>query len=289
MADKGIIFSAPMVRALLDGRKTQTRRIIKPQPAKWEARVIDITTPFFCEHEQAWGQVETIWNRCSAMWEPEEEVWRPIKLPCAPGDRLYVREACRAEELLRPPQTRPSTRRERQVTGRTSVIVCDDLDGIDGIRYLADDQWVRIESTPEAGDRWSALFYYGQKAGARPAGLVGKGVPSIHMPRWASRLTLTVTAVRVQRLQEISEEDAIAEGIERIDDPRGTAWKSYETLPNGQPHPHASVPNASPLTSYAELWNSLHRKPGERWEDNPWIFAISFTCHRGNIDEAAHG
>lgn len=108
--------------------------------------------------------------------------------------------------------------------------------------------------------------------------------PSIHMPRWASRITLEVTATKIEPLQSISEADAIAEGIEPVDRagyPR--AWKSYETYPNGTPHPHAIAPNLAPTTSFRELWNSLHGP--EAWAANPEVVAISVKPHLCNIDQ----
>jgi hypothetical protein len=87
--------------------------------------------------------------------------------------------------------------------------------------------------------------------------------PSIHMPRWASRLTLEVTDVRVQRLQDISEEDARAEGVECDSD----GWRDY-LMPATQCAPTAS-------DSYLTLWNSLHGEGA--WAANPWVWAVSFT------------
>ncbi|QUT07967.1 hypothetical protein KFK14_11580 [Sphingobium phenoxybenzoativorans] len=89
-------------------------------------------------------------------------------------------------------------------------------------------------------------------------------VPSIHMPRWASRLTLTVSDLIEQRLWDITAEDAIEEGLERD----GDRWR-VDSLPNHW--------NEDPVQVYRALWDSLHTKPGERWEDNPAIIAISFS------------
>jgi hypothetical protein len=86
--------------------------------------------------------------------------------------------------------------------------------------------------------------------------------PSLFMPRWASRLTLLVTDVRVERLQDISEADAIAEG-----------W------PN---EPGAALRDAYPIGWYANLWNSLHGH--DAWDANPWVVAVTFAAQRGNID-----
>ena len=88
--------------------------------------------------------------------------------------------------------------------------------------------------------------------------------PSIHMPRSASRLTLTVTEVRVQRLQDISEEDARAEGIEGEFLPWPQGYWTYRPY-------------------FAELWNSLHGP--DAWDANPWVVALSFTVQHGNIDQ----
>jgi hypothetical protein len=85
------------------------------------------------------------------------------------------------------------------------------------------------------------------------------------MPRWASRLTLIVTDVRVQRLQDISEEDARAEGI-------FTPEIGYVNLGK-----------KAPVIQYAMLWNSLHGP--DAWDANPWVSAITFTVHHGNIDQ----
>lgn len=253
MSDKGIIFAAPMVCALLDGRKTQTRRLLKlptkthsggpiyerPGMGGWAATTVGGDGSFYID--KASGKRVYPAER-AAIWH--QTTGACVAAPYAVGDRLYVRESWRVDAHY--DDLKPS-----------------DLGGEEGVRYEAD------------GAFGSWTF------GPRKPGRIR---PGMFMPRWASRLTLTITDVRVQRLQQCSEEDAIAEGVERNDDPRGTAWKSYETCPDGSPHPHAVVPNRSPLTSYRELWDSLHTKDGERWQDNPWVVAVSFDVHRGNID-----
>lgn len=197
MPDKPIIFSAPMVRALLDGRKTQTRRLIKH-------RSIDLSiSPSAEDNHPVWIQFR----------HPKSGPLTCVKRPYAPGDRLYVREA--------------------------------------------------IDNASEPGD----VFYradYEAAHGNDGAGLGWR--PSIHMPRWASRITLTVTEVRVQRLQEISAEDVQAEGACEL----------------------AFIPPTEADTEEARgifrtLWNSLHGP--DAWDANPWVSALSFTVERGNIDQ----
>jgi hypothetical protein len=97
------------------------------------------------------------------------------------------------------------------------------------------------------------------------------------MPRWASRLTLTVTDVRVQRLQEIAEADAVAEGVNPClegnqcpDGPHGGCCAMYD-----------------PKDAYAALWNSLHGP--DAWDANPWVYALTFTVHHRNIDAMMGG
>ncbi len=207
MADRGIIFSTPMVRALLDGRKTQTRRLAKPRGSR---------RPSLLDGE--WAD--------SYVLDPGNAEWLARDLPCAPGDRLYVREAWTAR------MTHGWT-----ISDARSRMFQEEIlyraDGVDSI-----DGW------------W----------------------PSIHMPREFSRLWLNVTDVRVQRVQDISREDAIAEGLEWV---APGMWAVDRTLP---------IIGDCPRLVFSELWNSLHTELGERWDDNPWIVAVTFEVNRGNID-----
>jgi hypothetical protein len=227
--------SAPMVQALRAGRKTKTRRIVKPSP--------DWDQPMPCPSvtSEGWqGPLDY------SVWAHEGDLADGCVRRCPygkPGGLLWVRETW-AQPFRRNPGTTAAS---------------------GGCVYRADDNGRDLN----------------------PGAMDGKWRPSIHMPRWASRLTLRVTDVRVERLQDISEADAIAEGIERIDDPRGTAWKSYEIIHEGRhrgkPHPHALAPNRSPITSYRELWESING--GDSWALNPWVWALTFTVKQRNVDD----
>lgn len=196
MKERPILFSAPMVRALLAGTKTQTRRAMKPQPTHMNpagiprlAHLVGPSSVISCPYGQA-------------------------------GDRLWVRETSKAIEL-------PS--------------------GLDGVRYAADETFRPIENTREASEAWMAMHWY---RGGR-----GLTVPGIHMPRWASRITLEVTGVRVERLQDISEVDAQDEGITAPmypDDVRGASY----------------------ALAYRHLWDSING-PGV-WERNPFVWCVTF-------------
>lgn len=227
MTDRPILFSAPMVRALLGGRKTQTRRVLKPQPYPLEGR------PGF------WNASGVVGGRICVSDRALLDLHHKPK----PGDRLYVREHWRttlAFEDLRPSQMTATHTR---------------------IKY-------------EAG---GLLDLKGKKI---PNFHEGRFRQAMHMPRWASRLTLIVTDVRVERLQDISEADAIAEGAPLDPDHR-------DTTEDGS-NPHMVRVNAwtsiSPVAWYHRLWNEING-PGA-WEANPWVVAYTFTVHHGNIDEA---
>lgn len=207
MTDRPILFSGPMVRALLDGSKTQTRRILGPQPDEDGLR----------------------FNLDRQAWEDTDATMHDIRF--AVGDRLYVREAWRT------------------------------LHNVDCLppRYLADDpSKITFEADPE---------------NRNPLWAFGKFRQGMHMPRWASRLTLLVTEVRVQRLQDISEEDAKAEGcsVGRDDE---EIW-------------------VDATWNFKQLWDSINAGRKDKdgnllpyaWDDNPWIVAVTFETHKVNIDQ----
>ena len=214
MTDRPILFSGPMVRAILEGRKTVTRRVLKPQP-------------------QGISAARRVRNVCYQITPESDRCTVDFKAPIyAPGDRLWVREAFSYDRL--------------------------DVD-CDGILP----PWYWADSNPGSGD-WT-----------RPK-------PSIHMPRWASRLTLHVTDVRVQRLQDISEDDARAEGIEareiravpeRWGVPPETWWFGTE------------AGRRTAKAAFGDLWDSLNAERAP-WARNPWVVAVTFRPELCNIDSA---
>jgi hypothetical protein len=188
MKERPILFSGPMVRAILEGRKTQTRRIVKPQPPKG----YHIDT---CQYN------DTGW----AFWVSANDhagtcTCKNLRQPYGqPGDRLWVRETWA-----------PAYRTYGYATKKA-------------IAY-------RVDSDHDP-HKWK---------------------PSIHMPRWASRITLKVVGVRVERLQECTRGDAMAEGC---------------------PFPNMAI-GSDPRKWYAELWNSINGMGS--WEANPWVWVVEF-------------
>ena len=230
MTDRPIIFSAPMVRALLDGRKTQTRRVLgNSGPGRGRSNIFSA--------QIGWSD--------SYVLDPGNANWRDRDTPYAPGDRLWVREG---GELL----------------------------------HDADD-WNGVDRWHVAGWRYAdGTLKEFRDFGAPLSEWVGDCSPQkrspIFMPRWASRLTLLVTDVRVQRLQEISDRDALAEGVEGspINEMH---WKDYTD-------PKCWI-LGSPKHGYRTLWNSIHGP--DAWDANPWVAAISFETRRCNIDTMEEG
>lgn len=195
MMERPILFSGPMVRAILDGRKTQTRRVVNHPPFEATDEGIDV--------EYAIGYLRCPYGQ--------------------PGDLLWVKENC----WLPPVDARHM-----------------------GVQYDAD---------ATAADLRNA------KRDLIPLGW--RHTSSLMTPRWASRLLLRVTEVRVERLWEITQEDAIAEGIERI----GDRFKGYMRLFTGEEYNPAL-----PKTSFAQLWETINAKRGYGWDSNPWVWVLSF-------------
>lgn len=204
--ERPILFSAPMVRAILEGRKTQTRRIVK-MPSDLIDRVQFVRAEF--ADKSTPGQ-------CGAFWAMEGDgpVGPPISCKYGQaGDRLWVRETWMEDHS--------ATTDEH---GRLPILY-------------------RATCLNHPAERWR---------------------PSIHMPRWASRIDLEVTGVRVERLQDISEADAIAEGLDRVND--GAAQFGVHGL--------ATSWRNDPREAFCALWESIN---GDRsWDTNPFVWVIEF-------------
>ncbi|HBC8592860.1 TPA: hypothetical protein KE446_004113 [Citrobacter koseri] len=231
MTERGMIFNGEMVRAILDGRKTQTRRIMAIQPEHSELglrRVIDSKNgrdngKYFWSQSDACG----LKARSKVFGCPYGDV----------GDRIWVRETFQgplvSEELFEEYRAHPEKFETPQY--------CE---------YAADGG-----AKPEYCDLDDNLRH-----GWRP---------SIHMPRWASRITLEITSVRVERLNDISQEDAQAEGVKQL---RGGYWKHY------QPNEWTQF-QLSARGSFATLWNSIYGEGG--WWANSWVWVIEFRRIEG--------
>ena len=237
MTIKPIIFSGPMVRAILDGRKTQTRRIVKI-PAIMRNKVS------IGPHESLIELDDGEFRRGICHYKSTSALSGPYSLPYAVGDLLWVREAWRAG---------------RGYDGAS----IRDIRSASRIWWEADD----------ANDNADAI------------GTVLR--PSIHMPRWASRLTLRVTDVRVQRLHEISEADAQAEGcLEQVNAHCGPLVNCYGPECPTDPMRSCNIHGCWGIRkAFADLWNSLHGP--DTWAQNPWVAAITFEAIQKNVDEVA--
>lgn len=213
MTDRPILFSTSMIRALLAGRKTQTRRL-----CSWANNPLSPALTYIVACDEP-------------GWFGDEEGEVQFKVPFALGDRLWVREAWK-------PHSAFDAMKPRDMP-------------VSNVFYLADDRY-------------------------SPSG--SRGRPGMHMPRWASRLTLTVTEVRVERLQDISEADALAEGIYEVRSRAGDGMRHFGTSLSDSVWPTAT-------RAYRNLWEGINGP--DAWDANPWIVAVSFDVARRNIDAEA--
>ncbi|EFO32601.1 PmgT [Roseibium sp. TrichSKD4] len=236
---RNIRFSGPMVRALLDGRKTQTRRVLTI-PRDYSHAVVSRRGSDGPRYVQLTPSSDYV----SARQAPRT---------CATGDLLWVREAWRTPESL-------DHLSPKQIEAR-----CKEL-GYHG-------PWCpRVTEADNHAHQWLG------GDGFREGEPVGRFRASMHMPRWASRITLNVTDVRVQRLQEISEADAKAEGIRPLpmqSETDSSAWWESDYGENQA---------RTPVASFRKLWNSLNDKRDNGWDTNPLVIAVSFEVIKANVD-----
>ncbi|HBR3907413.1 TPA: hypothetical protein L9T70_004760 [Klebsiella pneumoniae] len=225
MKERGMIFNGEMVRAILDGRKTQTRRIVKGTDGAVK----------FCKEWDINGEEIFV-----VLGEKDHTGMNPVlgAISCpfgAVGDRIWVRETWSSDFANYYPNDRVwyAADNNRRL----------DIEVVDGVRGI-----YSPESDVHVPFRWQ---------------------PSIHMPRWASRILLEITDVRVERLNAISEEDARAEGI--ID---GGCLNCGEPEPCGCANPEPDATDA-----FAYLWQSIYGQ--ESWNANPWVWVISFERIEG--------
>ena len=209
MKERPILFSAPMVRALLAGTKTQTRRVMKPQLVY--GTVAGLFNSWYLPRSEGGGTLypngkEKILGTC-----PYGQ----------PGDRLWVRETFARIDG----QTRP---------------------------------WIETD--------YQATYTHGDRLGDT-LGIKKRWTPSIHMPRHASRITLEVTGVRVERLQDISEADAMADGTTPIPDPCDHERLACADIGCSGPQPYRA--------GFRALWQGING-PGS-WEENPWVWVVQFN------------
>lgn len=217
-----ILFSAPMVRAILEGRKTQTRRIMKPQPRVGRYGVRHPTKPS--------GIIGPL---AGALGGGDYHVWEGKRATaCLTENGVYV-------ALRQCPYGETGDELWVRETWRPLMDHLSECTGPKDIRFAA--------SVGEA--EWA----------------ISKWKPAIHMPRWASRITLLVTEVRIQRLHEITEADARAEGA-MYHDGHGVGHSGWR-------HDYKDV-HADARSSFARLWCEINGT--DSWNANPWVWVVCF-------------
>jgi len=236
MKERPILFSAPMVRADLEDRKTMTRRVVKPYRKHPIVNLAEAepTLGYSGLHNDpdSWGY-EFLDDGAPASLSS----WPELCPYGQPGDRLWVREAWRTLDYL------------DEHSGARVAELCLDAGyrrPLAPIEYIVDGErmnWEHTSTPPHRGQPEPGRYRHAR-----------------FMPRWASRLTLEVTSVRVERLQDISEADAIAEGLLRDRD----GWRGAPDLPWF----------ASPVAAYRSLWESING--ADSWNANPWVWVVEF-------------
>jgi hypothetical protein len=228
--ERPILFNAEMVRAILDGRKSQTRRVVKPQPS----------FPFGVKQIVL---VDDPWHNDAFVGTPAEGM-----MGDGPREKQFHCEDYAGNLVARFDATCPY--------------------GQPGDRLWVKETWQHLHNDGSPLERlpdWEKTpvhcFYRADESDPTALPVSGKWRPSIHMPRWASRITLEITEVRAERVQEISEGDAKAEGCGLGCTVKSERFGRYMSA--GQ-------------FAFAELWDSINAKRGLGWEANPWAWVIGF-------------
>lgn len=239
MTDKGILFSAPMVRALI-------REVERPGEGKTQTRR-GLKGGALAAHEPDWKakRVNGVWWLMADTANVRGSIAPSLRI--AVGDRLYVREAWRVSknyDHFAPVTPKPGT---PALLPRTMTVMFEAGGSI----------------ANQASGRWEPDNGYPSRDPVIMPDWAGKFRQGMHMPRWASRLTLTVSEVRIERLQDISEGDAQAEGITFARFAKDGTGPSF-------------------AAGYAKLWDDING-PGA-WALNPWVAASTFSVALGNID-----
>lgn len=215
MNEKPILFNSEMVRAVLDLRKTQTRRVLDMK--KYGG--------YLQETDTAPG------NPAYPCYQDEYGDSHPTSIKCPygkKGDRLWVRETWAYHPDM------PKTPEEAGILYKSDEDTCADKPG---------------------------LFWQMNSTGIEHEVIVDKYKPSIHMFRWMSRINLEITDIRVERVQDISWDDAVEEGIFKH-------YDFYEDMKWVTPEPI--------IEDYEELWDSINKKRGFGWGVNPWVWVVEF-------------
>ncbi|SBZ41616.1 morphogenetic protein [Klebsiella quasipneumoniae] len=253
MKERGMIFNGEMTRAILDGRKTQTRRIMKVQPSE---DFTPMNMALETDYKARWytpgvvdkdGYLQPASKEVFGVSNENEGYSCPFG---AVGDRIWVRETWAIlgnedgccidwEEKL--------CKADERSAARIYRASCEQKPGNYGLWSIPDDaDWKPHTKDHQYEGAWR---------------------PSIHMPRWASRILLEITDVRVERLNSISQEDAQAEGMEL------TGWRPTYFDPD------SGGEVMTPYDNFAQLWESIYGE--ESWKADPWVWVIEFKRVKG--------
>lgn len=289
-AERPILFSGPMVRAILEGRKTQTRRVVKDLHVRTRKQISSELPGCSLSADPRW-LYEADLNKAGAV-SARVGVGREGLLGLKPGEFDFRCPYATGETIL-----------SNSTTWRI-------LAG-SGQRLWVRETWARYEPFPVSGESstdgmlclpalpldnellpyWrKRLVFAADGDWKKPEDEDGKGAydprwrPSIHLPRWASRITLEINDVRLERLQNITPDDACSEG---------TQYPVSKSDTSGQVHPLINISNKhiTPhlmalknnythenlmLAHFAGLWDSINAARGFGWDSNPWVWAITF-------------